>query len=206
MEYVDVPLGFHRVNKGPLDSGENVLNGDLELYQYITTQAAYPEQRLNVKYDNGKVYRVRLVQDPSVPYVKLIPIVEILGFELVTKSIGSNTYGLVYYNNSGRAYTSKTDYGRLNDPLAWDVLPLIGIISGQLNSGDIDYRLTIEGEDEDSLITMSNFLNLESEDDDEFFYMLNDNFSVGIMPKYKIDIETELWVKCNDYARVSGGI
>ena len=205
MHYADTPVGFHRVNRGPLDSGEIVLHGDFSLYSYLNNEAAYPEQRLNVQYNNGRVYRIRLVQDPSTTSTKFIPVVELPGFELVTRKIGNDTYGLVYYNNGGQPYSSRTDYCRLNDPLAWDALPLMGIISGQLNNDNIDYCLTVNGEDH--LVSTPNFLyNQDTEDDDDFFYEIDEILPIGIMPKYKTDIETKLLIKCNDYAKVSGGM
>ena len=210
--YKDIPVGFHRVYKGPLDNSELVLNGDLGLNNYIIREASYSEQRLNVRYSNDQVYRIRLVDlHPTEDRIVLTPVVELPNFELVTRKVDGYYYGLVYYNNGGRAYSGKLNYGRLSDVRAWDILPLMSIISGTIDDSEIDYIFTINGDDH--TFKSRNFLNnriyedaigIHSEEDENYWY--SSSYSVGIMPKNVMDVESMLWVRCDNYIKCLGGM
>lgn len=198
MIFKDTPVGFHRVERGPLDSGELVLNGNNELHGYLVNQAAYSEQRLNVKYGN-RIYRVRLIEKDNT----LFPVVENAGADLIVKTMeDGHKYALIYYNNGGSKYDSANDYGRVSDVLAWDILPLMNIMAGTLEGGQMNFILTYNNEDH--RFTSENFLDNNESENNDYFY--NVGFAIGIMPKNQMDVETELWLQCDNYVALMGGM
>ena len=50
--YKDIPIGFHRVNRMPLDDSE-IINGNEALFNYIQSGSAYNGQRIIILYENN---------------------------------------------------------------------------------------------------------------------------------------------------------
>lgn len=211
MLYKDTPVGFRRLNKAPLDHGENVLVGTDALFNYIETEASYLEQRLNVRFSSGRTFRVRLVARDTYKNTGLFPIVEIPNFELPIEEHDGHLYGLIYYNNgSENCYLDKDDIEQTLDPRAWDLLPLMDVFTDRAEQ--INYILRINGEAH--FFVMPNFLtNPVSEpeegtegifgiEDDKYFYTTS--FGCGLMPKVVTNDEVELWVQCDKYVDCMG--
>ena len=212
--YRDTPVGFHRLNKMPLDDRE-VFNSVTALIDYINSGAAYYGQRVMVKlnyYDQN----VTLKKGKG---SKLVPILEgIPGYEPIVKTQGSNRYVLVYYYNGGKAFSSVKEQVRTVDAFAWSILPQASLIYG--NDAGIEYLLEYDPKDGTSELSFSfsqpnpatNTVALNDGNTVErissvanskaFFPTVNNK--IGIMQKTKTDSITRLWVKANDYVEALG--
>ena len=205
--YKDIPVGFHRVNKIPLDDSLIINNGTKGLFDYIDNRTAYLGQRLLVRYKDKQdrlLYEVNVILKSS--NNNLIPMIEWpIGFEPIIKTYDGNKYIMIYYYNNGSIYTDKI-YIKLDDPKSWSMILLAGIFAGDNMS--IDYLL--ETKDNNYLFTQNdislyskeyndNILDAIYDIDNSKYYKITSNMNIGIMPKVNETPLTKLWVKANDY-------
>ena len=206
--YRDLPVGFHRVNRTPLDS-TTLINGNAELFQHINFGTAYHGQHILVSYGN---YDQPVILKKG-KTDKLIPIMSMpSGYEIITKTYNDSIYALVYYYNGGTLFTNANQTVRLNDSFAWSLLPQASLFA----NSDIDIDYILEANDGLYLFNQANFTSntvnllgsstisgISSSPSFEGFYYTNDP-SIVIMPKVETNTIVKLWVKCDDYFNALG--
>ena len=213
--YKDLPIGFHRVNNTPLDDSGIRLSIE-DLYDYINNGTAYYGQRLVVEYDDKYSQDIVIRKNSD---GKLVPL--ILNWpnslEITTKTFNGDRYVLIYYYNGGRLYDNETDYLRIDDCLAWSILPMAGIIAGR--DTNIDYLLEtyFRGDVQYNIFSQNNICFYDG--DIEFvedsingildysnsnYWMPTSNLLIGLMPRVINTRPTKLWVKDNGYCDMIG--
>ena len=218
--YKDLPFGFHRLYKEPLDA-DGVKSGNAGLFEYISTGSAYLGQRVLVQYDHFDL-NVVLAQGKNDPG-KLIPILEEFptGYELITKNVGSHKYILVYYYNEGSAFTDKDQAYRVSDSYAMAMLYQASIFAN--SDTNIKYRLEyfnyLNNESSITEFTQANFVTntvrntvnsnspniiLSTASEEYFFPTPVDN--IGIMPMGRKREITRLWVQSDEYINAMLGV
>ena len=206
--YKDTPVGFHRVNKAPLDDSD-VFYNIRDVLDYIDSGAAYDGQRIclrlphynqNVTLKTGKSNKLFAIPDlPS-------------GHEWITKQIASNLYVLIYYYNSGSEFTNQNQQIRFSDSFAWSALPYASLISG--DDANITYLLELDGDETASYtftqpdftsneIVLSQNNKISHIGDEDYFYH-TDFSGIGIMPRSYSTQIVRLWVKGNDFYKALG--
>ena len=207
--YKDIPVGFHRVNKTPLDDTE-LINGNAALFQHINFGTGYHGQHIIVRYDNYD----QSEKNKKGKGDKLMPIMDMpSGYELITKKYNDDIYAMVYYYNGGSPFTDISQNIRLSDSFAWSLLPQASLLAN--SDTDIDYL--IEADNNNYLFTQANFITntvslssaiiidrISSISDSNGYYPTS-NSSVMIMPKSRSTKGVKLWVKCTDYFNAMGG-
>lgn len=211
--YNDTPIGFHRLNKAPLDDTE-IFNNVTDLYTYINSGAVYQGQRCLVKlpyYDQEVIIRKSKSSNKLMP-IMILP----TGYEYITKKYGNDTYIMIYYYNGGSAFTSLSQQVRFTDSLGWAMLPQADIIAGgtltntyllEYNTGTTDTVSTFSqynfATHTVSLISGNNITNISSTANSSGFFTTAKS-NVVIMPKAHNDVIVRLWVKGNDYYNAMG--
>lgn len=210
--YRDTPVGFHRVNKMPLDDRE-VFDNTADLLTYIRSGAAYQGQRCLVKLP---YYEQPVILKKGKGSV-LMPIIETPpGYEWVTKEYNNDKYALIYYYNGGAPFGNVNQQVRLTDGLAWSFLPQAGLIAG--TEENINYMLEyFDTEEHIFTFVQANFCTSEvalpsstainrisSKSNNNGFFTTSDD-DIVIMPR-RVDNDriVRLWVKCNDYNAAIG--
>ena len=192
MIYRDTPVGFHRLNPGPLDDQE-VFSSNADLLDYCKNRTGYHGQRVLLKYgyyDQQCVLK-KGKGDVLVPVMELPP-----GIELIFKTFNNKKYVLVfYYNDDTSAVPSNTSdlYVCFTKPYYFAMLPQCSLFANSDTS--INYR--IEVNDEVITATQGNPLNTSSTPSARAIYdrvreNLRDNTIV------------RLWVQCDDYYNAVG--
>ena len=208
--YKDTPVGFHRLNKMPLDDKEIFLSTS-DLFEYIKSGTAYHGQRILLKYDN---YDQEIILKKS-KGDKLIPIMILPnGYEAIIKDFSNYKYMLISYFNNGTLYNNKEkDSIRFIDSFAWCMLPQANLIA---NSDDtITYMLEVD-DDQRVIFTSKNFalesvpLNISdsingvsSLSSTRGFFITNDPF-ICLLPIVENNHIIKLWVRCDDYYNAMG--
>lgn len=207
--YRDTPVGFHRVNKMPLDDGE-VFDNTTDLFTYVHSGAAYDGQRCIVKlpYYEQPVILKKGRGSILVPILETPP-----GYEWITKKYNDDYYAMIYYYNGGAVFNNKKQQVRLIDGLAWSYLPQAGIIAGS----DVNITYMLEyvengGEEHVSTFVQANFCTNEvpltgstainrisSNSSSKGFFTTNKDDLVIMPKKQSDDMIVRLWVKCNEY-------
>lgn len=210
--YRDLAVGFHRLNKTPLDDS-CVLDSPSKVKHYINNGTAYDGQRLTV-YHNGTPQQIILVKNNNeiVPMLATIP----GGGELIVKMHSGTPYVMVYYYNTGREYSSKADVMH-TEHISWDILPYACIISDANETEPTNYML-MSYEDK-YFFTQKDFFYYVTDNptmdlDNPVNGILNNSSSkywwpthsetIGIGPKSVIPIEVSLWVKASKYCAALG--
>lgn len=200
--FKDIPVGFHRVNKMPLDDSL-VLGGNSQLFDYIESGAVYDGQQAVVKYDN---YEQPIIfkkgnGDTIIPIMSLPS-----GIELITKVYNNSRYALVYYHNSNTVYADKKQIVKLDDPFAWALLPQASLlantdtsISYLLEADNSKYEFTQRNfVTNETLVTTNNTPFILSVANYRAFYPTTIS-DVVIMPTIESNKIVKLWVKCDEY-------
>lgn len=207
--YKDIPVGFHRVNRIPLDDSIVIPNGSVGLFDYINNKTPYLGQRLLVQYRDSQdnlIYETNVVlkknyDDKLIPMMMEYPI----GFEPIIKTYDGNKYMMIYYYNNGSIYEDKI-YIKLDDPKSWSMILLAGIFAG--SSKSINYLLETKYntysfiEDDISLYTKEyndSAIDAIYDISNSRYYKITSNVNIGILPRVNDTQLTRLWVKANDY-------
>ena len=206
--FKDLPVGFHRVNRIPLDDSL-IVDGNDELFRYIDHGTAYHGQRLLVQYKN-KQQKIDYETNVILKYDSngdLTPVVIDwpFGSEPIIKTYDGEKYILVYYYNKGTTYDSPSCI-KLNDPRSWSILYLSSLLHG--DTINITYLLETKNE---SYRFIQNDICYYTQDFDEDeingiydisnnnYYKITSNINIGIMPKVNNTQLIRLWVEATDY-------
>ena len=205
--YRDIPVGFHRVNRTPLDDSE-IINGNANLFSYIESGTAYHGQKIIIRYDNYD-QPVMLKKGRG---TKLIPIMIMpSGYEFITKVYNGSTYALVYYYNGGSLFTNVNQNVRLSDSFAWSLLPQASLFA----NSDTSINYLLEVDNDKYTFTQANFatntvslsgatINKIASTATSVGYYPTGNSAVVIMPRTASSKIVKLWVKCTDYLNALG--
>ena len=225
--YRDTPVGFHRLNKMPLDDRE-VFDNITDFLEYVESGTPYVGQRCVVRFANYEqpvIFKQgRQPRQTSNHVDNPIPVLELpTGYEHICKFYNNDHYVMVYYYNEGSVFNVLMDQVRFTDSFAWAMLPQASIIAG--TDTDIDYLLEYYDDlAEDGPVEkfftfrQPNFCHHELElpsnvavnrissisSNDAFFTTADPDIS--IMPKVRRlrGTITRLWVKANDYYTALG--
>ena len=224
--YRDTPVGFHRLNKMPLDDRE-VFDNISDFLEYVESGTPYVGQRCVVRFANYEQPVIFKQGRQNSNTDNPIPVLELpTGYEHICKFYNDNHYVMVYYYNGGRTFDLLMDQVRFTDSFAWSMLPQASIVAG--TDTDIDYLLEYyddlaEGGPIEKSYTFRqpNFCHHELElpsnvavnrissisNNDAFFTTADPD--IVIMPKRVNNwiinkCVTRLWVKANDYYTALG--
>ena len=202
--YTDLPVGFHRLNRTPLDDSQYYTK-NADLLAYLKSGTVYDGQMLCVKYENDYIQRVEAVYIPSLNiYVPRIwPL-----YCTIFKKYNDNMYALVYNFMDGNVFTSKIQNTYINSPFNFAMIPQMALFA--MTTGDTDYLMEVDNRVYE--FTQPNFYDNEvlaldiidkpvgitSIETSGGYYSTTIN-GVSIMAKYKTGKVVKLYVKANEY-------
>lgn len=202
--YIDLPMGFHRLNRTPID-GSSYYNSNAEVLEYLKSGTVYDGQTISVRYDNNYVQKIDVVYIPNLNiYVpRLWPL-----YCTIFKKYNDNIYALVYNFMDGYVFTSRTQNIYTNSPFNFAMIPQMALFAR--TTGDTDYLLEVD--DKVYEFTQLNFydnevlaldimdkpVGISSIETEAGFYSTTIS-GVSIMAKYKTGKVVKLYVKANEY-------
>ena len=192
MVYRDTPVGFHRLNPGPLDDQE-IFTSNADLLDYLKNRTGYHGQRVLLKYgfyDQQCVFK-KGKGNTLVPVLELPP-----GTELIFKLYNNKHYVLVWYFNDdtgaipGNRQDKMICFGK---PYYFSMLPQCSLFAN--TNDNINYLLEVN--DEVTPLTQGNPMDVVSSES------LRSVMDRGLENMTSGNI-VRLWVECDDYYKAVG--